>query len=59
MAYMRELGTQCYGVGSATDVEDGPLGYGAHSDQERAREQDVQDFFRFAWNVVTEIAVRK
>src|SRR5262249_35236319 len=31
MAYLREKGMQCYGIGPATDVEDGPKGFGAHS----------------------------
>ena len=59
MSYMRELGTQCYGVGTTVDVEDGGLGYGAHSDQERALEQGLVDFFRFAYGVVTEVAAHK
>ena len=35
MAYLRAKGIQCYGVGPAVDAEDGPKGFGAHSDQER------------------------
>jgi hypothetical protein len=34
-AQMRAKGIQCYGVGPASDMEDGPKGFGAHSDQER------------------------
>jgi acetylornithine deacetylase/succinyl-diaminopimelate desuccinylase-like protein len=37
MAYLRGKGIQCYGIGPALDVEDGPKGFGAHSDQERIR----------------------
>lgn len=59
MAYMRSLGTQCYGVGTTVDVEDGALGFGAHSDQERALEEGLRDFFRFAYSVVSEVAARK
>ena len=29
---------QCYGIGPAIDIEDGPKGFGAHSDQERILE---------------------
>lgn len=32
-AQLRARGIPSYGIGPATDVEDGPLGYGAHSDQ--------------------------
>jgi acetylornithine deacetylase/succinyl-diaminopimelate desuccinylase-like protein len=38
MAYLRARGVQCYGIGPALDVEDGPKGFGAHSDQERILE---------------------
>ncbi|MEP7117837.1 MAG: M20/M25/M40 family metallo-hydrolase, partial [Acidobacteriota bacterium] len=38
MAYLRAKGVQCYGVGPAIDIEDGPKGFGAHSDQERINE---------------------
>ena len=38
MAYLRAKGIQCYGVGPAIDIEDGPKGFGAHSDQERINE---------------------
>ncbi len=38
MAYLRGKGIQCYGIGPATGVEDGPLGLGAHSDRERVPE---------------------
>src|SRR5262245_13212871 len=41
MAYLRSKGMQCYGIGPATDVEDGPLGFGAHSDQERVLEGEI------------------
>jgi len=56
MAYLREKGMQCYGIGPATDAEDGPRGYGAHSDQERILESELHRFVRFNWNVVTELA---
>jgi acetylornithine deacetylase/succinyl-diaminopimelate desuccinylase-like protein len=56
MAYVRAKGTQCYGIGPAFDVEDGPKGFGAHSDQERILESELHRFVRFQWDVVTELA---
>ncbi|MGH2436721.1 MAG: M20/M25/M40 family metallo-hydrolase, partial [bacterium] len=56
MAYLRAKGMQCYGIGPATDIEDGPKGFGAHSDQERILESELHRFVRFKWDVVTEIA---
>jgi acetylornithine deacetylase/succinyl-diaminopimelate desuccinylase-like protein len=56
MAFLRAKGMQCYGVGPAIDVEDGPKGYGAHSDQERILESELHRFVRFYWDVVREIA---
>ncbi len=59
MSYMRETGMQCYGVGPAVDAEDGGLGYGAHSDQERVLESGLREFARIAWGVVTQVAARQ
>jgi acetylornithine deacetylase/succinyl-diaminopimelate desuccinylase-like protein len=56
MAYLRAKGVQCYGIGPATDVEDGPKGFGAHSDQERILESELFRFVRFQWDVVNAIA---
>jgi hypothetical protein len=56
MAYVRARGTQCYGIGPATDAEDGPKGFGAHSDQERILESELHRFVRFQWDVVREMA---
>ncbi len=56
MAYLREKGIQCYGVGPAIDVEDGPKGFGAHSDQERILETELQKFVRFHYEVVRDLA---
>jgi acetylornithine deacetylase/succinyl-diaminopimelate desuccinylase-like protein len=56
MAYLRGKGMQCYGIGPATDVEDGPKGFGAHSDQERLLESELHRFVRFNWDVVTALA---
>jgi acetylornithine deacetylase/succinyl-diaminopimelate desuccinylase-like protein len=56
MAYLRAKGIQCYGIGPATDTEDGPLGFGAHSDQERILESEILRFARFNWDVVIDLA---
>jgi acetylornithine deacetylase/succinyl-diaminopimelate desuccinylase-like protein len=56
MAYLRARGIECYGIGPATDTEDGPLGFGAHSDQERILESELHRFVRFHWDVVTDLA---
>jgi len=59
MAYLRDKGIQCYGVGPALDAEDGPKGFGAHSDQERILESELHKFVRFHYEVVRELAERK
>jgi acetylornithine deacetylase/succinyl-diaminopimelate desuccinylase-like protein len=59
MAYLRAKGIQCYGIGPATDIEDGPLGFGAHSDQERILESEILRFAHFNWDVVSELARTK
>jgi acetylornithine deacetylase/succinyl-diaminopimelate desuccinylase-like protein len=56
MAYLRARGVQCYGVGPMTDSEDGPKGFGAHSDQERILEEALHKFVRFHWEIVANIA---
>ncbi len=59
MAYLRAKGMQCFGVGPAMDIEDGPKGYGAHSDQERLLESELHRFVRFYWDVVSDLARAK
>ena len=59
MAYLRAKGMQCYGVGPATDFEDGPKGFGAHSDQERLLESELHRFVRFHWDIVVDLAKAK
>jgi len=59
MAYLRAKGIQCYGIGPATDTEDGPLGFGAHSDQERILESEILRFARFNWDVIVDLARAK
>ena len=56
MAQLRAKGTQCFGIGSATDMEDVPKGFGAHSDQERLFESELHRFVRFNWEIVYELA---
>jgi acetylornithine deacetylase/succinyl-diaminopimelate desuccinylase-like protein len=56
MAQLRARGVQCFGIGPATDFEDPPKGFGAHSDQERLLESELHRFVRFNWEVVTAIA---
>jgi acetylornithine deacetylase/succinyl-diaminopimelate desuccinylase-like protein len=55
MAQLRGKGIQCFGIGPATDFEDGPKGFGAHSDQERLLESELHRFVRFNWDVVTSL----
>ena len=59
MAYLRQKGIQCYGIGPAADSEDGPKGYGAHSDQERILESELFRFVRFNWDAVVDLARAK
>ena len=56
MAYLRAKGIQCYGIGPAVDAEDGPKGFGAHSDQERILESEFHKFVRFHYEVVRDLA---
>jgi acetylornithine deacetylase/succinyl-diaminopimelate desuccinylase-like protein len=59
MAFLRSRGVQCYGVGPMTDSEDGPKGYGAHSDQERILEEALHKFVRFHLDIVVDLAKAK
>jgi acetylornithine deacetylase/succinyl-diaminopimelate desuccinylase-like protein len=56
MAFLRAKGIRCFGVGPAVDQEDGPLGFGAHSDQERIVEAELHRFVSFHYDVVAELA---
>ena len=58
MAFLRAKGIQCYGIGPALDFEDGPKGFGSHSDQERILESELHRFVRFNWDVVVNLARR-
>ena len=55
-AQLRAKGIQSYGLGPLTDVEDGPLGFGAHSDQERLLESELHRFVRMHWDAVMSLA---
>jgi len=59
MAQLRAKGVQCFGIGSATDLEDGPKGFGMHSDQERLLESELYRFVRFNYEVVVDLARAK
>jgi len=56
MSNIRAVGPQCYGIGPAIDTEDGPKGFGAHSDQERILESELYRFTRFQYELVVELA---
>jgi len=58
MSVLRAKGAQCYGVSAAVDIEDGPKGFGAHSDQERILESELHRFVRLEWEIVTRLAAR-
>ena len=59
MAYLRGKGIESFGIGPMVDSEDGPKGFGAHSDQERILEEALHRFVRFNWDIVLELAGRK
>jgi len=56
MAYLRAKGVQCFGIGPAIDSEDGPKGFGAHSDQERIAEAELYRFVRFQYAIIESLA---
>jgi acetylornithine deacetylase/succinyl-diaminopimelate desuccinylase-like protein len=59
MAQLRAKGMQCYGIGPAVDLEDGPKGFGMHSDQERLLESELYRFVRFNYEVIEDLARAK
>lgn len=59
MAYLRARGMSCYGVGPAVDTEDGPKGFGAHSDQERILEVELHRFVKYHYEIAAELAGKK
>lgn len=56
MAFLRSKGMQCYGIGPLIDTEDGPKGFGAHSDQERILEKELYRFTQFHYDLVEKLA---
>ncbi len=56
MSFLRARGVECYGIGPMTDVEDGPKGFGAHSDQERILEEALHKFVQFNWEIIYNLA---
>ena len=56
MAYLRTRGMSCYGVGPAVDTEDGPKGFGSHSDQERILEAELHRFVKYHYEIAAELA---
>ena len=56
MAFVRAKGVECYGIGPMADAEDGPKGFGAHSDQERILEESLHKFVQFNWEVIYNLA---
>jgi acetylornithine deacetylase/succinyl-diaminopimelate desuccinylase-like protein len=59
MAQLRARGVQCFGIGAAIDMEDGPKGFGMHSDQERLLETELYRFVRYNYEVVVDLARSK
>lgn len=59
MAFLRARGVQCFGIGPMIDSEDGPKGFGAHSDQERILVESLTKFVRFNWDVVVDLAAKQ
>jgi acetylornithine deacetylase/succinyl-diaminopimelate desuccinylase-like protein len=59
MAQVRSIGAECYGIAPAADAEDGPKGFGAHSDQERILESELYRFVRFSYDIVHALASRQ
>jgi acetylornithine deacetylase/succinyl-diaminopimelate desuccinylase-like protein len=59
MSFLRAKGVQCYGIGPMIDEEDGPKGFGAHSDQERIPEEGLYKFVQFNWEAATALAASK
>ena len=59
MSPLRARGVQCFGIGVAIDMEDGPKGYGMHSDQERVLESELYRFVRYNYEVVVDLAAAR
>jgi hypothetical protein len=55
---LRAKGVQSYGIGPLVDAEDGPKGFGPHSDQERILEAELYRFTRYHYEAAARIAGR-
>lgn len=55
MSFPRAKGIQCFGFGTAIDMQDGARGFGAHSDQARILESEMHRFVRLNWEIVTSL----
>jgi len=53
---LQAKGVQTYGIGPMIDDEDGPKGFGAHSDQERIVESALYAFLKYQWEAVISVA---
>jgi acetylornithine deacetylase/succinyl-diaminopimelate desuccinylase-like protein len=58
MAFLREKGMQCYGIGPAIDSEDAAKGFGSHSDQERILVSELHRFVQLQYEVVRDLAAQ-
>jgi hypothetical protein len=56
MAQLRAKGVQAYGVGPVVNEDSGG---GAHSDDERLAEGALDEFVRFLWYTVLEVAAAR
>ena len=56
MAFLRDKGIQCYGVGPGIDAEDAEKGFGSHSDQERILVSELHRFVQLHYEVVRDLA---
>ncbi len=56
MSFLRAKGMSCYGVGPGIDREDGPLGFGVHSDQERILEAELYKFVHAYYAIAERLA---
>jgi acetylornithine deacetylase/succinyl-diaminopimelate desuccinylase-like protein len=59
MSYLRAKGIECYGIGSAVDVEDALKGFALHGDQERILESELYRFVKFNYDVVSDLVRTK
>lgn len=59
MAFLRAKGMNCYGIGPMIDTGDGLKGFSAHGDQERILEESLNNFVRFNWEIILNLAASK